>query len=155
MTNISNDLITIEKNLGYSFRNKDLLNRALTRRAYGLEQKQQNQECEDQEIYRVLGDAVLRAVLVDLLIKSGCSTREEITTKKQRLEREEMLDQIGRKLSIGPFIKLGIGEKKQNADQEPKVIAETLEAIIGSIYVDGGYETAKSVIAQWFKDLFI
>jgi len=155
LTNISNDLITIEKNLGYSFRNKDLLNRALTRRAYGLEQKQQNQECEDQEIYRVLGDAVLRAVLVDLLIKSGCSTREEITTKKQRLEREEMLDQIGRKLSIGPFIKLGIGEKKQNADQEPKVIAETLEAIIGSIYVDGGYETAKSVIAQWFKDLFI
>ncbi|MDH5187017.1 MAG: ribonuclease III domain-containing protein [candidate division WOR-3 bacterium] len=131
------------------------MNRALTRRAYGLEQKQQNQECEDQEIYRVLGDAVLRAVLVDLLIKSGCSTREEITTKKQRLEREEMLDQIGRKLSIGPFIKLGIGEKKQNADQEPKVIAETLEAIIGSIYVDGGYETAKSVIAQWFKDLFI
>ncbi|MFB0510060.1 MAG: ribonuclease III domain-containing protein [bacterium] len=132
-----------------------MLNRALTRRAYGLEQKQQNQECEDQEIYRVLGDAVLRAVLVDLLIKSGCSTREEITTKKQRLEREEMLDQIGRKLSIGPYIKLGIGEKKQNADQEPKVIAETLEAIIGSIYVDGGYETAKSVIAQWFKDLFI
>ncbi len=145
----------IEENLGYSFHNTELLNRALTRRAYALEKKQQNQECEDQEIYRVLGDAVLRAVLVDLLIKTGCKTREEITTKKQRLEREETLAEIARKLSIGPFIQLGIGETKQNADKEPKVLAETLEAIMGAIYFDSGYNVTKTVIAEWFKDLII
>ena len=144
--------MTIEENLGYSFNNTELLNRALTRRAYVLEQKQQNQNYEDQEIYRVLGDGVLRAVLVDLLIKSGCSSREEITTKKQKLEREEMLAEIAGKLSIGPFIKLGIGERKQNADKEPKVLAETLEAIIGAIYFDGGYNTTMTVIAKWYKD---
>lgn len=145
--------MTIEEKLGYSFNNQELLNRALTRRAYALEQKQQNQECEDQEIYCVLGDAVLRSVLVDLLIKSGCNSREEITTKKQRLEREEMLAEIASKLSIGPFIKLGIGERKQNADKEPKVLAETLEAIIGAIYFDDGYNSTMTVIAEWFKDL--
>ena len=143
--------MTIEKNIDYPFLNKDLLNRALTRRAYALEQKQQKKECEDQEIYRVLGDAVLRLVLVDLLITLGCASREEITTKKQRLEREEMLAKIARKLSIGKFIKLGIGEQKQQANDEPKVLAETLEAIIGAIYFDGGYDKTKEVISQWFK----
>ena len=144
--------MTIEENLKYSFNNKELLNRALTRRAYALEQKQQNHKCEDQEIYRVLGDGVLRAVLVHLLIKAGCTTREEITTKKQKLEREETLAEIARKLSIGQFIKLGIGEKKLNADKEPKVLAETLEAIIGAIYFDRGYNTTMTVIAEWYKD---
>jgi ribonuclease-3 len=141
----------IEKNLKYSFLNKDLLNRALTRRAYALEQKQQKQDSEDQEIYRVLGDAVLKAVLVDLLIQSGSKTREEITTKKQKLEREEALAKIAEQLSIGPFIKLGIGEKKHKANEEPKVLAETLEAIIGAIYFDSGYDTVKGVINKWFK----
>lgn len=145
----------IQKVLGYSFLNKDLLNRALTRRAYALELKQQKRDCEDQEIFRVLGDAVLKVVLVDLLIKSGCKTREEITTKKQKLEREEALAKIAQKLAIGPFIKLGIGEKKQKANEEPKVLAETLEAIIGAIYFDGAYDTVKGVIAKWYKNLLI
>lgn len=145
--------MTIEENLKYSFNNKELLNRALTRRAYALEQKQQNNICNDQEIFRVLGDGVLRAVLVDLLIKAGCTTREEITTKKQKLEREETLAEIAGNLSIGQFIKLGIGERKMNADKEPKVLAETLEAIIGAIYFDKGYNTTKTVIAEWYKDL--
>uniref|UniRef100_A0A7C6EB72 Ribonuclease 3 n=1 Tax=candidate division WOR-3 bacterium TaxID=2052148 RepID=A0A7C6EB72_UNCW3 len=143
----------IEKNLGYSFNNKDLLNRALTRKAYALEQKQRNQACEDQEVYRVLGDAVLKAILVDLLIKLGCKTRNEITNRKKNLEREEALAKIGQRLSIGPHIKLGIGEKKQQADKEPKVLAETLEALIGAIYLDAGYDRARDVIGRWFADL--
>jgi ribonuclease III len=143
--------VNIETNLGYSFSNHNLLKRALTRRAYALEQKQKKRICEDQEIYRVLGDAVLKLVLVDLLIQSGSKTREEITTRKQKLEREEGLAEIARQLAIGQFIKLGIGEKKQKANEEPKVLAETLEAIIGAIYFDGGYDKTKNVISKWFK----
>ena len=67
-------MVNIEANLGYSFVNRNLLKRALTRRAYALEQKQQKRAYEDQEIYRVLGDAVLKVVLVDLLIQSGSKT---------------------------------------------------------------------------------
>jgi ribonuclease-3 len=146
--------MTIEKNLGYSFFDKNLLNRALTRKAYALEQKQRNQDCEDQEVFRTLGDAVLKAVLVDLLIKSGCKTRDEITSKKKRLEREEMLAKVSQALGIGPFIKLGVGEEKQKANEEPKVLAETLEALIGAIYLDGGYSASKEVITEWFKSFF-
>ncbi|MCK5108856.1 MAG: hypothetical protein KAR25_04120 [Methanosarcinales archaeon] len=146
--------ITIEKNFGYSFADKSLLNRALTRKAYALEQKQQNKNCEDQEMFRTLGDAVLKAVLVDLLIKLGCKTRDEITSKKKGLVREERLAEIGQNLGIGPFIKLGVGEGKQKADEEPKVLAETLEALIGAIYLDKGYNASKGVITEWFESFF-
>ena len=146
--------IKIEKNLGYSFADISLLNRALTRKAYALEQKQQNQDCKDQEVFRTLGDAVLKAVLVDLLIKSGCKTRDEITSKKKGLEREEKLAEVGKNLGIRSFIVLGVGEVKQKADKEPKVIAETLEALIGAIYLDRGYNASKGVITEWFESFF-
>lgn len=148
--------MTIEENLSYLFSDKNLLNRALTRKACALEEKQRNrsQDCEDQEVFRVLGDAVLKLVLVDLLIKSGCTTRDEITNRKKGLEREETLARMGRNMGIGPFIKLGIGEAKQSADKEPKVLAETLEALTGAIYLDGGYDVSKKVITKWFEGFF-
>jgi ribonuclease-3 len=86
-----------------------------------------------------------------MLIKSGSDTRDEITLKKKDLEREEKLAQIGRDLGIGQAIKLGIGEKKQRAGEEPKVLAETVEALIAAIYYDGGFEAAKETISKWFK----
>ena len=147
--------MTIEKNLCYFFSDKNLLNRALTRKAYALEKNQPNQCCEDQEVFRTLGDAVLKAVLVDRLIESGSKTRGEITSKKRGLEREETLARISRDLDVGLFIKLGIGEEKQRANEEPKVLAETLEALIGAIYLDGGYERSKEVILKWFDPLIV
>lgn len=143
--------MTIEETLGYTFKNEYYLDRALTRKAYANEQKQQNKDCEDQEIYRTLGDAVLKLVLVDSLIKSGCDTRDDITGKKKNLEREEGLAGISRKLGVGDAIKLGIGEKKQKANEEPKVLAETLEALIAAIYLDGGYDAASETIKKWFR----
>lgn len=143
----------MEENINYSFSNKYFLERALTRKAYALEQKQQNKECDDQEIYRTLGDAILKAVLVELLINAGCKTREEITNKKKDLEREEMLAKLARQFNVGDSVKLGVGERRQRAEKEPKVLAETLEALIGAIYLDGGYNVSREVITRWFKDL--
>ncbi len=143
--------MTLEENLGYKFKNKSLLDRALTRKAYALEQHQQNKECEDQEIYRTLGDAVLKAVLIDLLIKSGCSTRGEITSRKKSLEREEGLAEISKRLGVGSFLKMGKGEEKQKAQEEPYVLAETFEAVIGAIYLDGGFGASKRTIGKLFE----
>lgn len=143
--------MTIEENLGYSFSNKNLLNRALTRKAYAFEQKQRNEDCKDQEIYATLGDAVLKTVLIDLLIELGCETSDEITRRKRKLESEPALAKVSQGLGIGPFIKLGVGEEKQKANEEPSVLAETLEAITGAIYLDGGYNASKEVITKWFK----
>ncbi len=143
--------MTIEDALGYTFSNKDLLNRALTRKAYANEQKARNVVCEDQEIFRTLGDAVLKTVLVDLLIASGCKTREEITNRKMELESEEGLAKISRELGIGSSIKLGIGEIRQKANEKQYVLAETLEALIGAIYLDCGFDACRKTIIKWFR----
>jgi ribonuclease-3 len=143
--------MTIEDALGYTFSDKNLLNRALTRKAYANEHKQQNKDCEDQEIFRTLGDAVLKTALVDRLIASGCKTREEITNRKMELESEEGLAKISRELGIGDSIKLGLGEIRQKANEKQYVLAETLEALIGAIYLDGGYDASKETIIKLFK----
>ena len=141
----------IEFALGYNFSDKSLLNRALTRKTFALEEKQQNRECEDQEIFRTLGDAVLKLVLVDKLIKNGVETRGEITKQKIHLEREEKLADISSSLGIGSSLRMGKGETKQQANKEPYVLAETLEAVIGAIYLDGGYDECQKTIVKWFE----
>jgi ribonuclease-3 len=97
----------------------------------------------------------LKTVLVDRLIASGYKTREDITNRKMELESEEGLAKISRELGIGSSIRLGIGEKKQKANEKQYVLAETLEAIIGAIYLDGGLDVCKEIIIGWFKINFI
>ncbi len=138
--------MTIEDALGYTFSNKNLLKRALTRKAYANEHREE----EDQEIFRTLGDAVLKTAIVDRLIASGCKTREDITNRKMELESQEGLAKISRNLGVGDSIKLGAGEIRQKANEKQYVLAETLEALIGAIYLDGGYDACKEMIISWF-----
>lgn len=143
--------IGIEDLIGYVFFEKDTLNRALTRKAYANEKKQRKCPCEDQELYCTLGDAVLKTVLIDLIIRAGFFTPDEVTQQKKELEREEQLARVAGELGISPYILLGAGEKKHHAEQQPYVLAETLEAIIGAIFIDGGYEAAEQRIKHWFN----
>lgn len=142
--------ISVEELLGYHFFDSSLLDRALTRKAYANEQRQRNTSCEDQEVLATLGDAVLKTVLIDLLIRSGYTTPDEVTQEKKALEREELLAKVAGELKIGSFIRLGIGEQRQKAQEQPYVLAETLEALIGAIFLDGGYEAAEQKIKHWF-----
>jgi len=135
----------IEEAIGYSFADKSLLNRALTRKAHALEHQSQ----EDHEIFSTLGDAVLKTVLTDLLIRAGCKTSGDLTTQKEKLEDKESLAEISQGLGIGRFIKLGVGEEKQKINKNSSVLANILEAIIGAIYLDRGFEAAKDVITRW------
>jgi len=143
----------LEEKIGYQFRDAALLTRALTRKAYANEQRQRNVPCEDQEVFCTLGDAVLKTVLIDLLIKSGACTPDLVTQRKKELEREENLAAVGKTIGIGPSIRLGKGEARQNAGEQPYVLAETMEAIIGAIFLDGGYCSAETRVREWFGTL--
>lgn len=136
----------LEHALTYSFSNKSLLQRALTRKAYALE----NKICEDQEIFRTLGDAVLKAILIDLLIASGAGTRSEITMKKIDLESAEGLGKVASSLRLGEYLFLGAGEEKMNLRNRQYVLSESLEAVVGALYLDGGFESTKDVVARLF-----
>lgn len=144
----------LETKLGYFFFEKRLLARALTTKAYALEQQQAGEACEDQQAYSVLGDAVLKTVLTELLIRKGSETCKAITEEKQQLECEANLARISEELGIGYALKLGVGEKQQRIYEQPRVLAESLEAVIGAIYFDGGFSTVRGVISKLFRDVF-
>lgn len=147
------DIATVEQRLNYSFEDKKLLIRALTRKAFAQEQKQQGQNCEDQEVYRILGDAVLKVILVEMLIQQGYDSREAITNKKIELEKRENLGKMFEEMGIAPFIRLGIGEKKQGIFNQSSVLGETFEALVAAVHIDAGsYEKTKRFVIDLFNE---
>jgi len=147
------DISTVEKRLNYSFEDKNLLIRALTRKAFAQEQKQQGRNCEDQEVYRILGDAVLKAILVEMLIQQGYDSRESITNKKIELEKRENLGKMFEGMGIAPFIRFGIGEKKQGISSQSSVLGETFEALVAAVHIDAGsYEKTKRFVIDLFSE---
>ena len=143
------DIETVEKRLSYIFHDKNFLIRALTRKAFA---KEQGRNCEDQEVYRILGDAVLKTILVEMLIQQGYDSRESITNKKAELEKRENLGKMFEEIGITKFIRFGKGEAKQNISSQSSVLGETFEALVAAIHIDSGsYEKAKKVIVDLFN----
>jgi ribonuclease-3 len=147
--------MTLEESLGYFFFDKRVLARAISSKAYALEQQQLNQPCEDQEAYRSLGAAMLQTVLIELLIRAGYKTQAEIGDRTADLENPENLARISQVVGAGYVVKLSTEEKQQQAYDHPDVLAGTLQAIIGGIYFDGGYRAAREVIRGLFRDVFV
>lgn len=145
------DLSELEKVIGYEFVDLNLLERALTTKSYSNEKHQQNQECDDQDGMRTLGDAVLKTVLCDYLMTMGYSTKGEITEIKSTLENGVFLAQIGERFHLDGFIRVGKGSYEQNHHEEPHVLSETVEALIAAIYLDGGFEISKDAVIRWYK----
>jgi len=91
-----------EQEIGYIFTNKKRLVRALTRKGFSKEQKDIKQECENQETLSTLGDGVLGSILVDRLWNQGCKTKDEISKKKQELQKNRRQDTMGKNDQIAP-----------------------------------------------------
>lgn len=136
----------IEDILGYNFKIKGRLEQALTTKAYSNEN-----QYKDQSEFQTIGDAVLKLVLTESMIENGHITGATITPKRIELEKKEGLAETARKLGIEPFIKLGKGQIRQNHGDSDHVLAETLEAIAGAIYRDGGFDDTKKIMKKWFE----
>ena len=85
------------------------------------------------------------------MIRAHYPTPDAITQEKKNLEREESLADVAGQMEIGPSIRLNAGEKKQGTEKEPYVLAETLEAILGAIYLDSGFGAAREAVIRWFS----
>lgn len=145
--------MSLEEKLGYFFFDKHHLKRALTRKSYVLEQTT-GESREDQEAYSLLGSSVLDAVLTELLIRAGHSTQQAIVTQKLELKQVENLASISQDLGVGFVIKLSQAEKSQRVYDNPIVLAESLEAVIGGVYFDGGFSAARKTIHHLFQAVF-
>jgi len=137
--------------IGYAFKNPGLKDQALTRAGFAKEKRDRHEECPDQSEFTTLGDGVLKVALVQLLREDGITNPGEITIKKSQMENETRLAQIAINMDIWPDIQKDKGEKNRGAMAQPSLMAETLEALIGAMFLDSNLETVKNVIVHWFR----
>ena len=130
--------------LGYDFNDKSLLKLALTHRSYS---KDNNERLE------FLGDAVLDLILSDTLYR-GYSLMDEGNLSRMRasIVNEKSLSLVASQLLINEHLILGTGEMTSGGSQRDSILANTLEAILGAIFVDGGYHSVENIILKIFKD---
>lgn len=132
--------------LGHQFADATLLEAALTHRsARGVH----NERLE------FLGDAVLGLVVADELYRRRPQLREgELTRARAALVRAESLAEIGAELGVGEFLNLGEGELKSGGHRRGSILGDAVEALVGAIYLDGGFEAARTVVVRIFDTRF-
>jgi ribonuclease-3 len=151
----------LEKNLGYRFKDQKHLIRALTHPTFSeVERKKPigRRECPHQQICSTLGDAILKAGLILILMERKIKTKGDITKSKTNLEKNMKLASVGERLNLleEGFIKHKIGGEEEVQRAAKKVRADTIEAIVGAIYVDSNWsmkKTKRSIEKIFAKEL--
>jgi len=134
-----------EKKSGYTFKDKALLRMAFTHRSFINESK--GGRLEHNERLEFLGDAVLELVVTDFLFREyPTKTEGDLTTYRSALVNAITLSEVAGNLAVNDFLLLSKGEAKDVGRARQFILANTFEAIIGAIYMDGGYEPAKKFI---------
>ena len=135
----------LEKEIGYVFKDKDLLINALTHSSYANENNLP--ESSDNERLEFLGDAVLELFSSDFLYRNYKKLKEgELSKLRASLVCEMALSDIAKKISLGKHIRLSAGEEKTGGRERNSILSDALEAVIGAIYLDGGKEPVKAFI---------
>ena len=141
------DFSRFEKTAEIYFKNKNLLKQAFTHRSYVNESK--NPGLEHNERLEFLGDAVLELVVTEYLYsKYPTATEGDLTSYRSALVNANTLSEIARKLGVNEFLLLSKGEAKDEGRARLYILANTIEAIIGAIFMDEGYEAAKNFISK-------
>jgi len=140
------DLSKLEKKIGYKFKNKQLLKDALTHKTYAFEAKT---PVEFNERLEFLGDSILGFVVAEELYQSNKYFSEgELTRRRSVLVNNTFLADKAKELGLGKFLFFGVGERKQNGDKNPTNLANSLEALIGAVYLDSELKTVSKFIEK-------
>lgn len=134
---IGKNIFDLESKLGYKFRDVSYLERALTHLSYANEQRLKGIKVLHNERLEFLGDAVIQIIVSEYLFANYKKHREGALTKmRQRIVCEKTLSNIAAELDLGSYINVGRGEELTNCRERPKILADTLEAVIAAIYLD-------------------
>jgi ribonuclease-3 len=140
----------LEARLGHTFRNGALCETAMTHTSWLNEAGRP--ERSDNERLEFLGDAVLDLVVSDVLMRRFPDRREgDLSRARAALVSETGLAQVALSIDLGRFILLGKGEERTGGRSRPSILANTLEALIGAIYVDAGFDAVAAVAARLFE----
>lgn len=140
-------MLALQQRLQYEFANADLLGRALTHRSFAADHN---------ERLEFLGDAVLNLSVAGLLYeKLRLLPEGDLSRVRANLVKQETLHQLAVELGLQAFIRLGEGEVRSGGKKRPSILADALEAVIGAVYLDGGFGAAQSLVHRLFKALEI
>lgn len=138
-----------EEKLGYSFKDKSLLELALTHSSFANENKLK----KNNERFEFLGDSVLGFVTAEYLFTEFKNRPEgEMTKLRAAVVCEKSLFKFAEQIDLGKYILLGRGEDSTGGRNRPSVVSDAFEAIIAAIYIDGGMEAVKPYILRFIKD---
>jgi len=137
----------LQKTINIQFKNSDLLSKAFVHRSFLNETKNQIQSNERLEF---LGDAVLELATSRHLFQTFPQKPEgELTNLRSSLVKTDTLAQVASQLKLGDYLKMSRGEKNSGGQTNTSLLANTLEALIGAIYLDQGFDTAQKFISQF------
>lgn len=132
------DLTLLQNRLGHTFKDAVLLQQALTHRSHG---SVHNERLE------FLGDSILNCVVASLLFDRYNKIDEgDLSRLRANLVKQQSLYEIAQRLELSQFLRLGEGELKSGGFRRPSILADTLEALFGAIFLDAGFDTARDVI---------
>jgi len=138
------DIAELEKKLKVKFNNPKLLQQAVTHRSYLNENR--GYELDHNERLEFLGDAVLELVVTQYLYNNFPNPEGELTNWRASLVNKDMLASVSRSLEVDDFLLMSRGEAKDTGRAREYLLANALEAIIGAIYLDQGYDPSKKFI---------
>jgi ribonuclease-3 len=136
------DVSILQSRLGYSFLNAELLQQALTHRSHsGMHN----------ERFEFLGDSILNCVVASLLFDRYTKIDEgDLSRLRANLVKQQSLYEIAQRLELSQFLRLGEGELKSGGFRRPSILADTLEALFGAIFLDAGFNAARDVIRSLY-----
>ena len=135
----------LQTRLGYTFRDAGLLQQALTHRSHSA---LHNERLE------FLGDSILNCVVASILYERYRGLDEgDLSRLRANLVKQQALFEIAQKLDLSQFLRLGEGELKSGGFRRPSILADTLEALLGAIFLDAGFDSARDVIRAFYIPL--
>lgn len=138
-------LIALQQRLGHLFSDPSLLQRAITHKSHSADQN---------ERLEFLGDSVLNLAVSDLLYRQfGQQDEGDLTRVRAHLVRQDTLHKLALHLELPRVMRLGDGEAKGGGAQRPSILADAVEALIGAIYLDAGFEPARRFVFNLFEPL--
>jgi ribonuclease III len=141
------ELEILEKTLGHTFRDRVLLERALTHKSRIYEKAAEGQAASDNEQLEFLGDAILGFAVSECLVRRFASYPEGRLSKlKAHLVSAARLYEVAQELSLGDYLLLGRGEEMSGGREKKALLSDAVEAVIAALYLDAGLDTAREFI---------
>ncbi|MET0065465.1 MAG: ribonuclease III [Candidatus Thiodiazotropha sp.] len=137
------DYEKLSRDLDYRFHDPDLLIQAMTHRSFGG---------RNNERFEYLGDAVLGFVIADVLFHHfKDATEGQLSRLRSALVKRDTLAKVARQFNLGDYLRLGQGELRSGGHRRDSILADSVEALIAAIYLDGGYPAAREMILATFS----